>query len=53
MPVEDAAELARTRRGVEPLRILLMARRAADACGPGRADAHDAAEPFAPMPIAF
>ena len=53
MPVEDAAELARTRRGVEPLRILVLAQRAADAGRPGRANAHDAAEPFAPMPIAF
>ena len=53
MPVEDAAELARTRRGVEPLRILVMAQRVVDACGPGGTDAHDAAEPFAPMPIAF
>jgi hypothetical protein len=53
MPVEDAAELARARRGVEPLRIVVMAQRGADTCGLGRADACDVAEPFAPMPIAF
>ncbi len=53
MSAEDAAELARARRGVEPLRIVVMAQRAADACGRGRADAHGAAEPVAPMPIAF
>jgi hypothetical protein len=53
MSVEDAAELARARRGVEPLRIVVLAQRTANTCERCRTAAHDLAEPFAPMPIAF
>jgi hypothetical protein len=53
MPVEDAAELARTRRGVEPLRILVMAQRVANTGERRCANEHDLAEAYAPMPIAF
>ncbi|MBD0272922.1 MAG: hypothetical protein ICV73_13465 [Acetobacteraceae bacterium] len=53
MSAEGAVELARARRGVEPLRIVVMAQRGVDTFGRGRAAAHDTAEPVAPMPIAF
>jgi hypothetical protein len=49
----DAAELARARRGVEPLRIVILAQRAADTSAGQRAAVRESAEPFAPMPIAF
>ena len=53
MPVEDAAELARARRGVEPLRVVVLAQRAANTSEFRRAAAHEVTEPFAPMPVAF
>ncbi len=53
MSVEDAAELARTRRGVEPLRIVILPQRAANTGERHSNTAHETAEPFAPMPIAF
>ncbi len=53
MSVEDAVELARARRGVEPLRIVVLAQRGAGTSTGQRATAHDVAEPVAPMPIAF
>ena len=49
----DAADLARARRGVEPLRILVIAQRAANTGERHSNTAHESAEPFAPMPIAF
>ena len=49
----DAAELARARRGVEPLRIVILAQRAADTSAGQRATVRESAEPFAPMPTAF
>ncbi len=49
----ESAELARARRGVEPLRIVVLPRRGANTGGRRRADAHELAEQFAPMPIAF
>ena len=53
MSVEDAAELARARRGVEPLRIVGLPQRAANTGERHSNTAHESAEPFAPMPIAF
>lgn len=59
MSVEDAAELARVRRGVEPLRTVVLPQRAAaaaaaDAEGVGHsASAGSAAAWLEPMPIAF
>lgn len=54
MSTEDAAELARIRRGVEPLRIVVLPQRAADAEERGRgASAGGAAAWLEPMPIAF
>jgi hypothetical protein len=50
LSVKDAAGLARARRGVEPLRIVVLARRVADTAG---AAARDSAPPPEPMPIAF
>ena len=51
--VEDAAELARARRGVEPLRIVVLAQRAANTGERRRTDTDNLAEPFAPMPVTF
>jgi len=51
--VEDAAELARARRGVEPLRIVVLAQRAANTGERRRTAADEPAEPIAPMPITF
>jgi hypothetical protein len=49
--VEDAVELARARRGVEPLRIIILAQRNPDA-NAGRRAAEDAPPlPVEPMPI--
>ncbi len=53
MSMEDAAELARARRGLEPLRIVVLAQRAAGTSADQRAAVHELAAPFAPMPIAF
>jgi len=53
MSVEDATELARARRGVEPLRIVVLAQRTMDTGERHCAAAQDAAETSAPMPIAF
>ena len=53
MSVEDAAELARARRGVEPLRIVVLPQRAANTGERRRANEHDLAEAYSPMPIAF
>ena len=53
MSVEDAADLARARRGVEPLRIVVLAQRAANTDERRCASEHDLAEVYAPMPIAF
>jgi hypothetical protein len=52
MPVEDAVELARARRGVEPLRVVVLAQRGANA-DPERQ--HAAAPPrvVEPMPVAL
>ncbi len=49
----DAAELARARRGVEPLRIVVLAQRAARTSERLRGAVLDSAKPFEPMPIAF
>ncbi len=53
MSAEDAADLARARRGVEPLRIVVLPQRAANTGERRRANEHDLAEAYAPMPIAF
>jgi hypothetical protein len=53
MTTEDAAELARIRRGVEPLRIVVPPQRAAAAGALRRAAALEASEPLAPMPFLF
>ena len=50
---EDAAELALLHRGVEPLRLLVLAQRGAEASAGQRGAAHGSAEPFEPMPIAL
>ncbi len=54
MSTEDAAELARTRRGVEPMRVVVLPQRAADAEERGRTAAVGGAPPWLePMPILF
>lgn len=53
MSVEDATELARARRGVEPLRIVVLAQRAADRSLRDGAVTRGTPTPFEPMPIAF
>jgi dienelactone hydrolase len=50
---EYATELARTCRRVEPLRIIVLAQRAANTGERRRTAVHEPAEPFAPMPIAL
>lgn len=50
---EDAAELARARRGVEPLRVVVLAQRAANTDERRRGSEHDSVEAHAPMPVAF
>jgi hypothetical protein len=52
-PTENAAELARTRRGVEPLRIVVLPQRAADALALDILGANGAPVVVEPMPIAF
>jgi hypothetical protein len=49
----DAAELARARRGVEPLRIVVLAQRTADTSEHLRSTVQDSAKPLEPMPTAF
>ncbi len=51
MPTEDAAELARVRRGVEPLRIVVLPQSAADPAMLGLTGAAPAAMVVEPMPI--
>jgi hypothetical protein len=53
MTTEDAVELVRIRRGVEPLRIVVPPQRAAAAGALHRAAALEALEPLAPMPFLF
>ena len=53
MSAQDAAELAHTRRGVEPLRIVVLAQRTANTGERRCANEHDLPEAYAPMPIAF
>ncbi|GAA0577236.1 hypothetical protein GCM10009416_14800 [Craurococcus roseus] len=53
MSTEDAAELARIRRGVEPLRIVVLPQRAAHAGEHGSIEVADAAGWMEPMPVAF
>ena len=53
MATGDAVELARIRRGVEPLRIVVPPQRAAAAGALDRAAALEASEPLAPMPFLF
>ena len=53
MATGDAADLARARRGVEPLRIVIPAQRAADARTPGRTAAEERRTRFEPMPTMF
>jgi hypothetical protein len=53
MATGDAAELARARRGVESLRILVRPARSADARARRRTAAPRAQVPIDPMPIAF
>jgi hypothetical protein len=53
MATGDAVELARIRRGVEPLRIVVPPQRAAAAGALHRAAALEASEPLAPMPFLF
>ena len=53
MSVQDAAELARARRGVEPMRIVVLAQRGANTDERRCASEHDLAEAYAPMPVAF
>ncbi len=50
---EDAAELARTRRGVGHLRTVVLAQCAANTGERRRTAVHEPAVPFAPMPIAY
>lgn len=53
MSTEDAAELARIRRGVEPLRVVVLPQRAADAAALDMVGVNGASMPVAPMPIVF
>ena len=53
MATEDAADLARARRGVEPLRIVVPAQRAADVEARRRAATGSPTPFFEAMPIAF
>ncbi|MBD0272519.1 MAG: hypothetical protein ICV73_11390 [Acetobacteraceae bacterium] len=53
MSIEDAAELAGTRRGIEPLRIVILAQRAADASAGQRTARYVPPPPVEPMPVAF
>jgi hypothetical protein len=53
MSIGEVVELARARRGVEPLRIVVLAQRAAEA-NAGQRAAEDALPlPVEPMPVAF
>jgi hypothetical protein len=51
MATEDAAELARVRRGVEPLRIVVLPQRAADATALDLLGVNGAPVAVEPMPI--
>ena len=53
MSTEDAAELARVRRGVEPLRIVVLPQQAADAVAPHLIGVNAAPMAVEPMPIHF
>ena len=53
MATEDAADLARARRAVEPLRIVVPAQRAADVEARRRAATGSPTPFFEPMPVAF
>ena len=53
MSTEDAAELARIRRGVEPLRLVVLPQRAAEGKGRSRAETVAAPVWLEPMPIIF
>lgn len=53
MSTEDAAELARVRRGVEPLRIVVLPQRAADRDARGSAAPPGAPTTLEPKPIVF
>ncbi len=53
MATEDAADLARARRGVEPLRIVIPAQRVANASEYGGDAVHGATPRFEPLPVAF
>ncbi len=53
MPVEDAAELARTRRGVEPLRIIVLEQRAAKIGARNRTAKHGPPVRLEPVPVAL
>jgi hypothetical protein len=50
---EDATELARVRRGVEPLRMVILPQRAASAGARHGTAPLEASEPLAPMPMLF
>lgn len=51
--IEDAAEVARTRRGVEPLRVVVLAQRASDVSAPQQTVGQEVQMPVEPMPIVF
>jgi hypothetical protein len=53
MSTEDAAALARIRRGVEPLRIVVLPQRAADTAALDMLGVNGAPVAVEPMPIAF
>jgi hypothetical protein len=53
MSTEDAAELARIRRGVEPLRLVVLPQRAADVEGRSRTAVVDVPTWLEPVPVAF
>lgn len=53
MPTEDAAELARIRRGVEPLRVVVLPQREVDRAAHGLTRVDPAPIAVEPMPIAF
>jgi hypothetical protein len=51
--VEDAAELGRARRGVEPIRLIVLAQRAADVSAFQQAAGQEPRTLYEPMPIVF
>lgn len=53
MPTEDAAELARVRRGVEPLRIVVLPQRAAEATALDMIGVNRVLVAVEPMPVVF